>query len=81
VSIDIAGSGEAVESSDPSIRYKPRVTGRVAYTVSGEGRPHIATRRVGDQIVVRDLVSGAEGTGPTYLDALWAYRRGVQGTD
>lgn len=75
MNLDIAGSSDQSVPTDPRIRYVS-VRGTGSYSVPAHAvRQRIITRRRGDQIIVRDLVSGAQGSGATYLDALQAFDR------
>lgn len=71
--LDIAGPASAAEV-DPNVRYaKGPQTSPVAY--QGHARVHrLVTSHRGSSIVVREPVSGAEGVGATYLDALRALK-------
>lgn len=68
--LDIAGPTR-VDGPDPAIRYEPVAPRPIAYRGRSEGR-RLATAHSDGEIIVRDLASGAEGRGATYLDALRA---------
>lgn len=69
MSVDVAGPQEGM--ADPRIHYGKQEDARIAYTAPGTSR-RFATRHQNGHIVVRDLVSGSEGIGETYLEALRA---------
>ena len=74
MSVDVVGSSQAAVITDPRIHYAMR-PGAATYAVQARPRSRIVTRHVGTQVVVRDFASGVEGSGDTYLDALWAFDR------
>lgn len=72
MNIDVAGSTQASEATDPRVRYAPAVF-RAAYTVPQPDSPRVVVRRVDAEIVVRDLANDIEGRGGSYLEALRAF--------
>ena len=78
MTIDIAGSGQAGTVNDPRITYAPRKASGASYRVPGQ-RQRVLVGHADGLVVVRDWAGGVEGSGPTYLDALWAFDRARRG--
>ena len=74
MSVDIAGSYEDFVAANPRNRYAPREHATVTYEVQPLSRSRIVVERTGSEVVVRDLATGFEASGATYLDALLAFK-------
>lgn len=70
MTVDVAGTTGRVM---PDPRYPGRKLGRPAeaYRAFSRNRP-VRVRHERGQVVLRDVVTGAEARGPSYLDALRA---------
>ncbi len=79
MSVDIAGSHQTGMVSDPRITYAPREASGATYRVQSQQRQRVIVRHVGGRVVLRDLTSGVEASGPTYLDALWTFQKARRG--
>ena len=71
MTIDIAATPGTYTANGP---HYVSARQRITYRAKLSSRT-VSVHRRSANIVVRDMQSGTEGTGPTYLDAIWALDR------